>query len=210
MRRAMLLIASPLALLACTIFVFDAEREARAQMTTTIQVGDLWFCGPSLPNGVCDTTIRVGDTVVWQWVGVSFHTTTECGGNLDVCPEPHLWDSPAQKTGTFAFTFNSPGAYVYRCQVHATVMRGRITVLAATPQPTATPSPTPLASASPSPSPGAPAPTPGALPAGGGAPPSQPPGQGPLAAAAWWLALAAGGGILLIAAAGLVVRTLRR
>ncbi len=104
------------------------HQQARAQTATVIEVGDFWFCDSSFQSGVCETTISVGDTVQWQWVGSSSHTTTECGGDLDACSQPHLWDSPVQSAGTFSFSFDSPGSFVYRCQVHPSVMRGRIAV----------------------------------------------------------------------------------
>ena len=201
MRLAIFLLAPALALLSLADLSFEPEREARAQTTTTIHVGDLWFCDPAGPQPCGqphETAINVGDTIEWQWVGVFPHTTTECAGDLDACPGPHSWDSPAQKSGTFAFTFDSPGTYVYRCQLHQFNMRGRITVLAPTPTPMPTPSPTPSPASSPAAALPAPTPTPtaAAVPAGGGVPPE---GTGP--AGFWWLALAAAGGLLLIAGA---------
>lgn len=200
MRLALLLIAV-VGILAGGQALFRRER-ASAQGTTVIDVGDLWFCAQSFGNGVCETTVAAGDTVQWRWTGAFVHTTTECAGDLDVCPEPHLWDSPPLATGTFSFTFNTPGTYVYRCQVHPSSMRGRITVLA----PTATPTPTPAPTAAASPSPtvegsgGAPSRTPvvAVVPAGGGVPPSDGPGGPP----PWWLVLA---GVALVGAAGLAV-----
>jgi len=40
-------------------------------------------------------------------VGSQPHTTTECGGDLNLCAPPHLWDSPTQTAGTFSFTFDA-------------------------------------------------------------------------------------------------------
>ena len=113
---------------------------ARAQTTTIIQARDFWFCDSSFQYGVCETAVEVGDTVEWQWRGL--HTTTECAGDLTTCPGPHLWDSPIQISGSFSFTFDTPGTYVYRCQIHPGSMRGQITVLA---QPAPTPTPAPIA-----------------------------------------------------------------
>ena len=202
MRPALLLAALGLALLAAAAVWFDTLGETSADSETTVQGGDLWFCGPSFQGGVCQTTVSAGDTVQWQWTGQSAHTSTECAGNLDTCPQPHLWDSGSPKSsGTFSFTFNSPGTYVYRCQVHTAQMRGRVIVLApATPTPT--PSPTQTTA---SPSPGATStPTPARAPVSGGAPGS---GQD---ASLWWLLLAAGGGLLLAAGVTLAARTARR
>ena len=139
-----------LALLACLNAVTGAGAlAAPAQDSVIVEIGDYWFC--SQGDSACmntdsgdidvETTIAVGDTVTWNWVGGDIHTTTECAADLDPCP--HLWDSPVQSSGSFPVTFDTPGTYLYRCQVHPAEMRGTITVAAAgpTPAPTATPSP---------------------------------------------------------------------
>lgn len=224
MRSAVaLLVIAGISLIALAGFALSGGSGAHAQSTITIQVGDIWFCDSSFQNGVCETTVNAGDTVEWQWVGSASHTTTECAGDLVFCPQPHLWDSPARTSGTFSFTFDSPGSFLYRCQIHPFTMSGAITVLAT--EPTATPAPTPTPQLSPEPSPqptpqpspqvlseestssAGPAPVdvqPAAVPAGGGEPPSD---GG--ASALWWLTLAAGG-VLLVATAGLALRRLRR
>ncbi len=187
------------------------HQQARAQTATVIEVGDFWFCDSSFQNGVCETTVSVGDTVQWQCVGSGSHTTTECGGDLDACSQPHLWDSPVQTSGgTFSFAFDSAGSFVYRCQVHPSVMRGRVTVIGgqptATPSATPTPSPEPSAAATPTPSSaepveaGSPAPMPVVVPAAGG-----PSAGGQGTPVPWWLALVTGGGFLMCAATALVV-----
>ena len=180
-----------------------------AQTTTTVQMGDLWFCDPSFQNGVCDTTVTAGDTVEWVWVGSQPHTTTECAGDLDSCGSPHLWDSPVQTGGTFSFTFDAPGTFLYRCQVHPLEMRGVITVLA--PQPTPTPTPTRVASPTPGPtptptqavSPTPASPAPAAVPNGGGPPRDE-------SAWAWASPLLIAGSVLAFAGAGLARTVFRR
>jgi len=180
-----------------------------AQTTTTVQMGDLWFCDPSFQNGVCETTVTAGDTVEWVWVGSQPHTTTECAGDLDSCGSPHLWDSPVQTGGTFSFTFDAPGAFLYRCQVHLFEMRGVITVLA--PQPTPTPTPTRVASPTPGPtptptqavSPTPASPAPAAVPNGGGPPRDE-------SAWAWASPLLIAGSVLAFAGAGLARTVFRR
>ena len=185
--------------------VLPPGHETLAQSTTTIQVGDYYFCAPSFENGVCETTVNAGDTVEWQWAGADVHTTTECGGDHDTCADPHLWDSPAQDSGSFSFTFGTTGTYLYRCQVHPVEMRGQVTVLAAA-EPSPSPQPSPQASPQASPAAQTPAPIaagPSAVPSGGGVPPED--------GAAWalWLAVAAGAAL---AAAGLAIgaRAFRR
>jgi hypothetical protein len=174
-----------------------------------VEIGDNWFC--SQGDSACmntdsddidvETTISVGDTVTWDWGGGDVHTTTECAADLDACPQPHLWDSPVQSSGSFSVTFDTPGTYLYRCQVHPIEMRGTITVAATvpTPVPTATPSP----QASPASVTRTPASVqPNAVPAGGGAPATTTDGQSP------WLLVVAGGTLLL--ASVTVMAMLRR
>ena len=107
--------------------------------TTTITVGDFWFCSASFDGGVCETTIHAGDTVVWDFSqAMNQHTTTECGASCDSPSASPLWDSGRLNSGTFQFTFTEAGTFLYHCQVHPTEMRGRIVVQAAA-TPTATP-----------------------------------------------------------------------
>ena len=146
--------ASVIALLAVlTLLVIAAaasfgwQQGARAQTETVIEVGDFWFCEPK--DSDCMSThpddidvaieINVGDTVKWQWVGTGLypasHTTTHCADNFTTCGGPREWDSAnlSQTSGTFSFTFSSPGTFLFRCQVHPTHMRGEITVVDAEP-----------------------------------------------------------------------------
>lgn len=191
---------------------FGSQQRVYAQTTTIIQIGNFWFCDPSFEGRTCETTIDVGDTIEWRWPGVrsdTSHTTTECSGDLDACPEPHLWDSGTRTGGTFSYTFGTPGSFFYRCQVHPTLMQGRITVLAGE-QPTPTPTTTPMPAPSPVPSP-SPLPTPTpvvledaqepkTLPIMGGPPRAS--GSGSIR----WLAL----GALVIGAGGLYAVRMRR
>lgn len=112
-----------------------------AQETATIAVGDLWFCDASFQNGVCETTINAGDTVVWDFSGATApHTTTDCGDSCDAPSGSPFWNSGTVSDGsTFQFTFNEPGTYSYLCAIHPVPMRGQITVLAAQEEPAATP-----------------------------------------------------------------------
>ena len=134
MRTSLLLATAGLTLLVIAAASFGWQQGARAQTPTIIEIGDNWFCDSSFENGVCEREINVGDTVEWQWVGTGLyrasHTTTECAGDLDTCSGDHLWDSPVQNSGTFGpVTFSSSGTFLFRCQVHPDVMRGKITVV---------------------------------------------------------------------------------
>ena len=118
--------------------VFIAQPNTALAATTNINVGDIWFCDATFENGVCETTIEAGDTVVWDFEGANLpHTTTACGASCDDPTKPPLWDSGLVGDGaTFQFTFNEPGTYAYYCQVHPFLQRGIITVQG---EPTPTP-----------------------------------------------------------------------
>ena len=119
---------------------------AAAQQTANVAVGDIWFCDSSFSNGICNTQITAGDTVVWDFGSGNLpHTATECGASCDTPTGTPLWDSGVlQGSGTFSHTFNTPGTFLYVCQVHPFQMRGEIVVQAAqqptpdSPQPTNT------------------------------------------------------------------------
>ena len=105
---------------------------------TKLAAGNFWFCDSSYAGGVCPTTITQGDTVSWNFPsGIYTHTTTECGGNScdDAPPGTPLWDSGVVGAGgsymTPGTTFNTPGVYLYQCTIHTSLMRGQITVMAA-------------------------------------------------------------------------------
>ena len=123
----------------------SASPTATAQETTTVAVGDIWFCNESFYAGVCETTISVGDTVSWDF-GPSMlpHTTTACGADCDSPTATPLWDSGLTGDGsTFEFTFDTPGTYLYYCSVHPALQRGRIVVQQDLPPTSTPPAPTP-------------------------------------------------------------------
>ena len=129
----------PLALLATAAMIpvlllglLQGAQEAHAD--TTIAVGDLWFCNSSFQNGVCETVISQGETVTWNYAsGVTVHNSRECGANCSSPSGTPVWQLPAAPTAapwTESFTFNTPGTYLYRCDLHTAAMRGRIVVQA--------------------------------------------------------------------------------
>ncbi len=122
-----------------------------AAATSTVQVGDLFFCGESFSGGVCPTTITAGDTVVWDFSAADVaHTVTECGASCDTPTRSPVFDSGlVQNHGTFQFIFTTAGTYNYLCQVHAFEMRGRVIVQAAAPTPSGGSSSTPAAGTTP-------------------------------------------------------------
>ena len=131
------------------VALFAMSGTAAGQETVGVAVGDIWFCDASFQDGVCDTVINVGDTVVWDFGGAQLpHTTTACGASCDAPTGTPLWDSGviAGGGGTFQFTFTEPGTYLYQCEVHSLTQRGRIIVQGASPTATVTPPPSPTAS----------------------------------------------------------------
>lgn len=117
------------------VLLLGLPREAQeAHADTTIAVGDLWFCNSSFQNGVCETVINQGETVSWNYAsGASAHNSRECGANCSSPSASPLWQLPSSATAapwTRSFTFNTPGTYLYRCDLHTVAMRGRVVVLA--------------------------------------------------------------------------------
>ena len=158
--------------------------------------------------------INVGATVTWTKQVTRTHTVTQCfDANFSNCSGG--FDSDWLEGGvgeTYLQTFNTAGIIYYRCNVHPTVMPGRLDVSAAptaTPTTTATtptPTATPVSETPPAPTATPPAatstavlgaaelPTTGGEPAGGSGLP--------------WLALAMG--MLIAASAGLAPAYQRR
>ncbi len=137
-RRIVAFLAVPLALGLLALSVGPGS--ASAQQTVTVDVGDFYFCDPSFQDGVCTTTVNVGDTVSWDFSGAGQpHTTTECGADCDSPTSTPLWDSGIMSNGgTFQHTFDQAGTFLYLCNVHPAQMRGEIVVQAAQ-QPTTPP-----------------------------------------------------------------------
>jgi plastocyanin len=159
--------------------------------STTVEVGDIYFCDSSYQGDVCTTTVSVGDTVVWDFSGAQIsHTVTACGDDCNRPTAAPVFDSGVMSSGgTYQFTFTSAGTFNYYCQIHAFEQRGTIVVEEASAA-TST-----LGSSATPGSGGTPAPT---TTSTGGLPPT---GYGPQgdATSQWWIfgALAAMGATLL-------------
>ena len=187
LRRGLLGLA---AVLAVAFAAMTLSARSTQAATTTVPAGDFYFCNSSFQDGVCETVISAGDTVVWDFAGsYNSHTSTACGASCDDPTASPLWDSGTISGGTYSRTFDTAGSYLYFCAVHPTQMRGRIVVQAGQP---AEPSPSPVGDG-----------TPGATATQGGSLPQA--GQGPSGgdSSSWWLltALLAGAGGLLGATA---------
>ena len=78
-------------------------------------------------SGNSTTTIPVGTTVTWTWVG-SPHSVTS-----GACPPCQHDDNFGTEQSfspphTFSFTFNTPGSFPYFCTVHGQAMTGTVVV----------------------------------------------------------------------------------
>ncbi len=171
--------------------MFASANNSASAAGVSVEAGNDYFCAQEFEGSACETDITVGDTVTWNVVAGS-HTVTECSAGFAVCPPAGGFDSGILVDGqTFVHTFETPGTYAYRCELHTSEMLGEIVVSAAiaspTPSPTVEPTPTAATEAPTA------LPTVAALPNTGGATTSS-------GAAAWRYALLAAGMTLLSAA----------
>jgi len=93
-------------------------------------IGQTWYCTSTYESSTCPTNINTGDTVNWVFNGdiYSSHTTTHCGASCSSPTATPLWDSPVMQVGNYSYVFNTPGTYLYYCEVHGTQMLGSVTV----------------------------------------------------------------------------------
>lgn len=112
--------------------------------TGSVTVADVFFADAS--SGSSTTTITAGDTVIWTWSGSAPHSVT--------ADDPASFDDPPGSwkiSGTFSYTFNTPGSYAYYCRLHGAPggvgMSGTVVVQAA--PATNTPTSTPTATSTP-------------------------------------------------------------
>jgi plastocyanin len=83
-----------------------------------VEVGANGFRFRDTVSGDSTTTISVGTTVRWNWVG-GFHSTTSSGN----------WDSGQHSAPhNFSREFNTPGTFNYQCTVHGSMMSGTVNV----------------------------------------------------------------------------------
>lgn len=64
-----------------------------------------------------ETTIKVGETVKWEWEGGVQHNVNGDG-----------FKSELKRKGTFSHTFEEAGSFDYKCDVHPTTMKGTVIV----------------------------------------------------------------------------------
>lgn len=108
---------------------------ASASATRIVNVGGSgnYFSDSQSGNG--GTTIRVGETVKWVWIGNTHSTTSgSCSGGGGYYDDPSCtgdgqWDSgPTMPPSTFSRSFTTPGTYKYYCTVHGGAMTGTVVV----------------------------------------------------------------------------------
>jgi plastocyanin len=94
-------------------------------------------------SGTKSTSIRVGDTVKWSWIGGPHSSTSgECtggggggyyGAQAD-CTSSGVWNSSSHSPPyEYSRTFTTPGTYTYYCEVHGAAMTGSVVVSADAP-----------------------------------------------------------------------------
>ena len=94
---------------------------AAVPLTAAVDVGDNFFRSTrNLTSNAAVDTVGVGGTVTWSWIGVLLHDVRSTGA-------PLFTSSVLQRSGSYAFLFNTAGTYTYECSVHSQ-MTGRIVV----------------------------------------------------------------------------------
>jgi len=87
-----------------------------------------------MSSGSHQTTVKVGDTVQWNWVGGPHSTTagTCTGGGYyggDMCTGSGQFDSGSHSAPyQYSKTFTQPGTYKYYCEIHGAAMTGTVVV----------------------------------------------------------------------------------
>jgi PKD repeat protein len=97
-----------------------------ASQTRMVSVQDFSFRDQVTGNS--STTVNVGDTVQWNWVG-GFHTSTS--GACPPCSGDGKWASGGRGSGSFSHTFTEADRGTtnpYFCEIHGSIMTGVIHV----------------------------------------------------------------------------------
>jgi plastocyanin len=88
---------------------------ASSTLSSAVSISDNQFSPASL-------TVTKGSKVTWNWNGTNPHSVVGTFDGQNV-------QSPTNTgSGTFTFTFNTPGTYNYQCGVHGAAMPGTIIV----------------------------------------------------------------------------------
>jgi plastocyanin len=76
-------------------------------------------------SGTSTSTIHVGDTIRWTWVGGQHSSTS---GPCPPCNGDGTWNSGIKSSGTFSRTFTQAGTFPYFCIPHNLSMTGTVVV----------------------------------------------------------------------------------
>jgi plastocyanin len=91
-----------------------------APATAGVTVGNFFFRSVNNNSEPAVDTVRVGGTVTWTWQPGNH--------NVQSIGVPSFPSSVTQAAGSYAFTFNASGTYLYECVVHGSAMSGRVVV----------------------------------------------------------------------------------
>jgi plastocyanin len=84
-------------------------------VTVNVSIVDFMFTPKNIQ-------VHVGDTIKWTNNGAATHTSSAKGA---------VWNSGnIAPGGTFSFTFTTVGTFLYRCNIHPTLMKGGVRVIA--------------------------------------------------------------------------------
>ena len=76
-------------------------------------------------SGGSTTSIKAGETVQWNFVSSTSHSTT----SGTCCTKDGTWDSGVMASpSTFTHRFDAAGSFPYFCTVHGSMMTGMVTV----------------------------------------------------------------------------------
>jgi len=94
--------------------------------TRTVNVGQGGTNFVDQVSGNSTSTITVGTTVNWVWVG-GFHNVSS-GACPPCTPAGQFRSGDPEAGGNFSFTFNTAGTFPYYCEVHDQAMTGTVIV----------------------------------------------------------------------------------
>jgi plastocyanin len=127
-----LLSAGAVALATLTLLASPA-----AALNTRVSIANYAWSNPAVH-------VDLGEKVTWDWLGPDLaHSVTGVSANdAGWDSDPHT-DAPAHRAGdSFTLQFNSPGTYLFRCKLHASV-RGEVIVSSTPGDPNSDPGPQP-------------------------------------------------------------------
>lgn len=90
-----------------------------------VAVGQNGFQFVDSVSGGSTTSIKAGETVQWNFVSSTGHSTT----SGTCCTKDGTWDSGVMSSpATFSHRFDAAGSFPYFCVVHGSMMTGMVNV----------------------------------------------------------------------------------